>query len=96
MAKAETQKNKIEKGGARFFDKTEMRWICKDKNLSLCKSIKDFVIGDSSVEKFVFTDWKLSSKTIAKDGKKIERQLFVLFTLADGNFVLLKRSNELR
>jgi len=98
MAKANRNVN-IELDSAtteKFYDKTNKHWyVSKDESrVTLCDSIGDIVNG--SGETYEFIKKMESARTLTKDEKTIEKNFFVLFSLADGNTLLLKRYNEMK
>jgi len=93
---AKVTENKMGTTGVQFFDKTEKKWYVSktEKKIILCDSIDDIINGKG--ETFEFATKEISKRIVVKDEKKIEKKFFVLFTLKDGNFLLLKRWYEFK
>ena len=80
----------------KLYDKTNKHlYVSKNENkVTLCDSIDDIVNGVGETYKFIK---KMESvRTFTKDEKTIEKNFFVLLSLADGNTLLLKRYNEMK
>jgi len=80
----------------KLYDKTNKHWyVSKGENkVTLCDSIGDIVNGVG--ETYEFIKKVESIRTFTKYEKTIEKNYFVLFSLADGNTLLLKRYNEMK
>jgi len=79
-----------------FFDKTNMNWYVskKENRVTLCESIDDIISGNGETHEF--SKRVESVRTFTKDEKSVEKNYFVLFFLANGDTLLLKKHNEMK
>jgi hypothetical protein len=89
MKATETKKTeKTEKAGTgiQFIELLSKNWYNKEgtKKLTIVESVDDLISGKS--ENYDFTEKLISTK----------RDIFVLFKLINGNYLLLKRRNKIK
>ena len=92
--KATEEKKEV---GVQFFDKTDKSWFIEDgeNKLILCNSFHD--LRNNKAEEFIFIQKIMSSRPFknTKDEEK-DKQHYVLFTLENGGFIIVKNYNELK
>ena len=95
MAKAKKEELNLE-AQAVFYDRTDKSWYAskKENKITVCESIEDIINGKG--ETYEFSTSVISSRTVSKNEKEVEKNNFILFHLADGNSLLLRPWKELK
>jgi hypothetical protein len=94
--KTEKTIEKVEKTGIQFSDKIEKRWYLQEDthSVSICDTLEEVLKG--KFETHTFTSKIVSNRIVEKHGKPVERNYFVLFTLENGDLLLLRKNRELK
>jgi hypothetical protein len=87
----------IERNTNNFVDRTHDSWYSKkdSKQIVFCKSVDDLIDGNAEKHEFVSREMSVRYDKNSKN-EDVERNQFILFTLDNGNKVLVRMRDELR
>jgi len=89
MAKKVEKTNEV-----KVLDKTNQQWYQGKGKITFCSTIEDLIGGKG--ETYDFTEKMVSQKIVVKDDKTFEQQNLIVFILAGGKIVMVRKRDELK